>query len=114
MLDIVDEIRADHKLQRVAAFRQLQGISHQVNLLTSGRMTVDHFELPSTCNVRPVGAHEKREIVNQGERNLHVIVITDAGSRLPVIPLSLVAMARIGTSWPCMTSLAIASTTVLW
>ena len=80
MLDIVEERRAQHKLERVASFRQLQGISKQVNLLTSGRLTADSFELPATCNVRPVGANEKREVVNHGERNLHVVVNTQTGS----------------------------------
>ena len=50
-------------------------------------MTLDSFELPATCNVRPVGAHEKREVVNHGDRTLHVITNTWTESQIPVVPL---------------------------
>ncbi len=91
MLDIVEEARARSRLDRVASFRQLQGLSKQLSVLTDGRVTVDWFDLPSTCNVRPVAFNEKRAVVpeSSGTRELHVLINTETGSQVPVVPLDL-------------------------
>ena len=68
MLDAVEDFRSRNKLQRVAAFRQLQGISKQLNFLTKGSMSIDSFELPDSCNVRPVKANERRAVFDEGTR----------------------------------------------
>ena len=87
MLDAVERAREANKLERVASFRQLQGISKQLNYITNGDMTVDSFSLPSSCNVRPVGANERRIFVNVGDRCLHMIINDDTGSQVEVVPL---------------------------
>ena len=66
MLDVVEEARRGNKLQRVAAFRQLQGISKQLHFLTNGSMSIDSFDLPDSCNVRPVKANERRAAFVEG------------------------------------------------
>ena len=66
MLDAVERAREANKLERVASFRQLQGISKQLNYITNGDLTVESFSLPSSCSVRPVGANERRVVVNVG------------------------------------------------
>ena len=76
-----------NKLERAAAFRQLQGISKQLHFLTRGSMSIDSFELPESCNVRPVKANERRAVVHEGGRDLHVIVNNDTGLHVPVVPL---------------------------
>ena len=50
-------------------------------------MTVESFSLPSSCNVRPVGANERRVVVNVGDRCLHKIINDDTGSQVEVVPL---------------------------
>ena len=67
MLDVVEEARRGNKLQRVAAFRQLQGISKQLHFLTNWSMSIDSFELPDSCNVRPVKANERRAVFDEGD-----------------------------------------------
>ena len=46
------------KLNRFAAFRQLQALSHQVHILTAGRLNLDSFAL--LPGVRPVKPGERR------------------------------------------------------
>ena len=67
MLDVVEDVRSRNKLKRVAAFRQLQGISKQLHFLTNGSMSIDSFELPDSCNVRPVKANETRAFFDEGD-----------------------------------------------
>ena len=86
MLDIVEAKRREDKLQRVAAYRQMAGISHQISLLSKRRLTVDSFELPSSCNVRPVTKDEKRVVIPEGDRALHLIENTVTGVRVSVLP----------------------------
>ena len=87
MLDAVERAREANKLERVASFRQLQGISKQLSYITNGVLSADSFSLPSSCNVRPVGANERRVVVNVGDRCLHKIINDDTGSQVEVVPL---------------------------
>jgi len=59
-------LAAKRKLERVAAFRQMQAISHQLHHLTQGSITLDHFVLPDNVNLRPVAPHEVR-FVRKGD-----------------------------------------------
>ena len=61
--DLPDDIAilsANRKLERVAAFRQLQGLSHAIHCLTSGRLNIDAFHLPHNANLSPVSEDQVR------------------------------------------------------
>ncbi|CAE8673040.1 unnamed protein product, partial [Polarella glacialis] len=53
-------LAAKRKLERVAAFRQTQAISHQLYHFTQGRITIDHFVWPDNVHLQPVAPHEVR------------------------------------------------------
>ena len=50
----------ENKLNRVSAYRQLQGLSHQLSLLTRGNYTLDNFAVPEGVSVSPVKSGEQR------------------------------------------------------
>ena len=56
--ELTHDDAARNKLERVAAYRQLQGTSHQLYLL-SGR-SLDEIDLPDVANVRPTDQDESR------------------------------------------------------
>lgn len=56
----METFRKKQKLERVASYRQLQGISHQVDLVSNGRDDIDCFVLPPEAHVRAVGESEER------------------------------------------------------
>ena len=58
-------LAAKRRLERDAAFRQLQSLSHQISLLTRGRLTLDSFKLDCAVRLQPVAAGEVR-IVQTG------------------------------------------------
>ena len=47
-------LAAKRRIERAAAFRWLQSLSHQIHILTRGRLTLDSFKLDSTGHVQPV------------------------------------------------------------
>ena len=53
-------LSARKKMDRVAAFRQLQGYSKQLSELTKGRVDLSFFELPESYEIRAVTQHERR------------------------------------------------------
>lgn len=62
-VDLDEELQrfsARKKLERVPAFRQLQGYSKQLSVLTNGRVDLSYFELGASYEVRPVGRNERR------------------------------------------------------
>ena len=61
--DLPDDIAflaAAKKLDRVAAFRQMQSISHQLLHLTGGRVCLERFALPEEACLRSVANDEVR------------------------------------------------------
>jgi hypothetical protein len=86
MDDTIATIAARNKLDRVASYRQLQGTSHQLVLL-SGR-TIDDFDLPETSNVRPTHQDESRIVVPDaaGDRDTAYVVDRTSGEQLSVLP----------------------------
>ena len=50
------EISKRRTLERVAAFRQLQAISHQISILHRGRMDLASFSIAPSLGQRPVKA----------------------------------------------------------
>ena len=75
------------KLERVAAMRQIQGISKQVYHLTKKRATLDDFKLPEGCNVRPVRQGEVRSIDVSDVSGTHVFIKDKGtGDKVRVLP----------------------------
>ena len=93
---------AGKKLDRVAAYRQVQGYSQQLHEITRGQLGIDNFDVPENVHVRPVEANETR-IVEVGEQDIAYIVDKDTQRRLQVLPddyttaLLLVLMLDHGT-----------------
>eukprot|EP00959_Pyramimonas_sp_CCMP1952_P429482 8994824-Pyramimonas_sp.AAC.1 len=74
LLDSEEEKRAQNKLERVASFRQLQGLSHQTSLLSGERLTLDSFDPPVGSNLRAISSNE---VPNAG---VDLRVITNAAT----------------------------------
>lgn len=54
-----------HKLERVATYRQLQALSSALNNLTAGRLTLSDF-IPAGVTLRPVEEGEVRLLRLEG------------------------------------------------
>ena len=81
-------LAAKRKLERGAAFRQLQSICHQLHLLTGGRLKLDSFKLDATVHLQPAVAGEIRVVRPSDEGTVTdtaVIVGTD-GTFRQVLP----------------------------
>ena len=66
--DRLAELAAQRRLERVAAFRQLQACSNTLKSMSRGQVTLDAFLLPPDCIVRAVHGHETRLVQQEGER----------------------------------------------
>ena len=86
------------KLERVAAYRQLQGYSHMIFQVTGGMLTLDDFHLPQSCCVRPVQHNEMRQSVQEGNITVAYIRNKDTAERRLVLPqdVSQVRMLILG------------------
>ena len=56
----IEQLAADGKLERVATYRQMQGLSNQIRHLTSGKLTIDDFSMPPDSQVRALEPGEER------------------------------------------------------
>ena len=56
----VGKFRRSQKLTRIMAYRQIQGISHQIYLMTGKQHGIEAFQMPPGSNLRPVRQHESR------------------------------------------------------
>ena len=64
------QISKRKKLERIAAFRQLQAISHQISILHKGRMDLSSFEIAPSLGQRPVKAgNESRVTFRVGQND---------------------------------------------
>ena len=88
LLSCTEEARRNNKLERVSAFRQLQGLSHQINLVSGGRLTLDSFSAPELSTLRAVEHNERRILIARGGQDLHLIENTVTGDTIEVLPLS--------------------------
>ena len=78
-----------HKLDRVASYRQLQGYSNQLRVMSSCSippLTLSSFKLPESFNVRPVKANERRKTVQGHDQDVSYIVNTESGVRTRILP----------------------------
>jgi hypothetical protein len=78
-----------HKLERVAAYRQVQGLSHQVFHLTGKRHKIDLFQLPPDCHIRPTEQDEIRHTVRDASGHHVYIRNTATGEEQRVLPPNL-------------------------
>ena len=77
------------KLERVAAYRQMQGLSHQLYHLTNKRHRLDLFQLPRDCHVRPVEQGESRRTVSDASGDHVYIRNLETGEEKRVLPAGL-------------------------
>ena len=80
---------AANKLERVSAYRQLQGLSNMTTQL-HGR-NLDEYDVPG-CNLDPVGEDEKRIAAQRGELKAAFIVNRVTRTMRPVLPDGLQAV----------------------
>ena len=66
--DRLAELAAQRRLERVAAYRQLQACSNTLKSMSRGQVTLDAFVLSPDCVVRAVHGHETRIARQEGER----------------------------------------------
>ena len=60
LTSLVEQLAKDNKLQRLAAYRQLQAISHQLQLSTGGRFNLTSFGVPEYLRLSPVEPGQTR------------------------------------------------------
>ena len=72
------QMAKEQRLTRVAAFRQLQSVSHQVHLLTDGNMDIDSFQVPPNCHLEPVADGKERRQMWSQARQTNVATIVPA------------------------------------
>ena len=67
LADDILPLALEMKLERVAAYRQLQGYSHQIYVITQGRLSLNDFKVPSSCCLDPVRHNEFRSSDDVGK-----------------------------------------------
>ena len=83
----MEEYVAARKLERVAAYRQLQGISKRIHLLTKNKLSIASYTLPDGCHVRAVAADEQRDVVSEHGRDHVFFVNTVTQARTRILPI---------------------------
>jgi len=76
-------------LERVAAFKQLQGYSNQLRVMSAysnPSLTLYSFRLPQTFTLRPVNAMEGRKTLRLGDQDISYIVDTRTKVRIAILP----------------------------
>ena len=92
---------AKHTLERVAAWRQLQGYSNQLRRVTSNHKTMQSFDMPEDSNVRALEPNEKRVTSRGPHQDVAYIVDTEGKKRkilpsAPTIPLLVLGLDQGG------------------
>ena len=95
MSEHLQHCAARQKLERVAAFRQLQGYSNQLRVMTSGRdppgsepVTLASFKLPEEFCLRPVAQDERRGTMVGEQEDVSFIVNTVTKSMTRILPMN--------------------------
>ena len=87
MPDCIAEVASIGRLERVASFRQLQGVSHMLSQLTARHIDgVKDLTLPENVLVRPVNAGECRIVEQDGPTSRAKIVDVASGTCRDVLP----------------------------
>ena len=86
----MQQYAARHKLERVAAWRQIQGYSNQLRALTSKYsrppVTIEYFKLPETFHKRAVRADEGRVTQRGPLQDVSYIRNRSTGELTPILP----------------------------
>jgi hypothetical protein len=84
----IANLASEGRLERVAAFRQMQAVSSTIHHLTGARrLGIDFFALPGSVLVRPVGEQEKRVLkVEEGKTKAYFEDRT-TGEEVETLPL---------------------------
>jgi len=86
----MQQYAARHKLERVASWRQIQGYSNQLSVITEKYsrppVTINYFKLPETFHIRPVRVREARKTVQGDVQDVSYIVDTETGVRTQILP----------------------------
>lgn len=79
----------ENRLNRVASYRQLQAVSHQIHLLTKGRFRdLDAFSVPDGINLGPMKRWETRLVRKEhGNRSRAYHRNTQTGEDVALLPL---------------------------
>lgn len=85
--DDIWQIMGTTRIQRVASFRQIQGISNQLRTLTNGRIaSIDDMKLPPSVHIAPTDAHETRVVRRGITSDAAFVVDTTANTFKQVLP----------------------------
>ena len=82
----IEQLAANRKLERVATYRQIQGLSNQIRHLTSGKLTIDDFSMPPDSQVRALEPDEERRIIVRGTQRHALIQDRTNNSPKQVLP----------------------------
>ena len=75
-----------NKIERVASYRFLQALSHQVHLLTAGRMeSLDFFSVPDGICLDPIKSGQTRLVRREGSR-YRAYHCLPSGEEAPLLP----------------------------
>ena len=79
----------ENRLTRVASYRQLQALSHQINTLTGGRFqNLDAFSLPEGVLIRAVQPGEQRIARRDGRKRRVSFRKESSGAETSLLPRS--------------------------
>ena len=86
MPDEISRLASEKRQARVSAFKQLQGISNQLSLLTQGRHDLDSMTLPEDFCVRPLEENEVRYVEEHDGENYAYIYSKTDNTKKRVLP----------------------------
>ena len=86
----MEAMRSEQNLERVAAYRQIQGISHQIYHMVGKRHAIEAFQLPASANIRPVSQGEARATESDASGDHVFIKNRETGAKKRVLPVGLV------------------------
>ena len=88
LADPIALLAQDNKVKRLSSHRQLQAISHQLHLVTCGRVRdLDYFRVPDNIVLSPVGPGETRSLEPlPGSRKQVASIQKSDGSRVLLLP----------------------------
>ena len=81
----IHPLALDMKLERVAAYRKHQGYSHQIYVITQGRLSLDDIKIPSSCCLDPVRHSEFRSSDDVGDVRLSYLCNKETGANRAVL-----------------------------
>ena len=84
LTDLVQLLAEQRRLERVAAYRQLQAIGHMTSMLC--RRCLEDYDMPPGVHLTPLAAREARVVLRGGETDTAVVVNRDTNTYTEVLP----------------------------